>query len=467
MGRDRGRRGQRRPVRGARRARAGARVLVLEKADAAWSGGNSAFTAGAIRFAHGGLEDLRDIVEEDERLAGTDLDPYTPRTSSPTCGASRSGAATGDGARAGRRLGRRRPLAAREGSALPADVRAPGVRGRRAARFWGGLAVGTVDGGEGLMAQHRGGGGARRDRAAPRRRGRGSCAARTARHRRASSRRRRARAARRRGRARRGRVRGQPADARRPSRPELGRGEGARHAAQHRRGAARGARPRRPGRTATGAAATRSSGTRAAPPTGDRELTNRYSRQSYPVGDRGQRRRRALHRRGRRLPQLHLRQVRRRGAPPAAGHRGADLRREHGRRCCARSTTRRRAPRAWTPTRSPSWPTALGIDPERLERTVARVQRRDPARRLRPDGQGRQAHRGHRAAEVQLGAAGRAAAVHRLPRHLRDHVHVRRRAGGRRRARARHRRAPAAAACSRRASWSAGCSSTTTPAAAG
>src|SRR5215212_8726527 len=55
----------------------GARVLVLEKADEAWSGGNSAFTAGAIRFAHGGLDDVRSLVEEDERLAATDLDPYS------------------------------------------------------------------------------------------------------------------------------------------------------------------------------------------------------------------------------------------------------------------------------------------------------------------------------------------------------------------------------------------------------
>lgn len=37
----------------------GRRVLVLEKADEAWSGGNSAFTAGAIRLAHRGLEDVR------------------------------------------------------------------------------------------------------------------------------------------------------------------------------------------------------------------------------------------------------------------------------------------------------------------------------------------------------------------------------------------------------------------------
>ena len=62
----------------------GRRVLVLEKADEAWSGGNSAFTAGAIRIAHGGLEDVRDLVEGVEE--NTDLDPYTPRSSSPTCG---------------------------------------------------------------------------------------------------------------------------------------------------------------------------------------------------------------------------------------------------------------------------------------------------------------------------------------------------------------------------------------------
>ena len=48
----------------------GCRVLVLEKADPEWSGGNSAFTAGAIRIAHGGLEELRDILEGiDDELA--------------------------------------------------------------------------------------------------------------------------------------------------------------------------------------------------------------------------------------------------------------------------------------------------------------------------------------------------------------------------------------------------------------
>src|SRR5687768_4354748 len=52
----------------------GARVLVLEKAPRAWAGGNSAFTAGAMRVAHAGLEDVRDLVEPDERE--TVLPPY-------------------------------------------------------------------------------------------------------------------------------------------------------------------------------------------------------------------------------------------------------------------------------------------------------------------------------------------------------------------------------------------------------
>jgi tricarballylate dehydrogenase len=40
-------------------------------------GRHSAFTAGAIRLAHDGLEDLAGVVEDDERFGVTDLDPYT------------------------------------------------------------------------------------------------------------------------------------------------------------------------------------------------------------------------------------------------------------------------------------------------------------------------------------------------------------------------------------------------------
>jgi tricarballylate dehydrogenase len=59
---------------------AGARVLVLEKAPEAERGGNSLFTAGGFRFAHGGLEDLRrdvlvDLTESEARAV--EVPPYT------------------------------------------------------------------------------------------------------------------------------------------------------------------------------------------------------------------------------------------------------------------------------------------------------------------------------------------------------------------------------------------------------
>jgi tricarballylate dehydrogenase len=133
----------------------GARVLVLEKAAKAWSGGNSAFTAGAMRFAHGGLEDVLDVVEDDERHDVTDLEPYGVQ------------AFLDDMARV--TIGRGDPAMARVLAGDSADVMrwlaARGLRFRlmyeRQAyevggrlRFWGGLAVGTVDGGRGLIDQH-------------------------------------------------------------------------------------------------------------------------------------------------------------------------------------------------------------------------------------------------------------------------------------------------------------------------
>ncbi len=107
----------------------------------------------------------------------------------------------------------------------------------------------------------------------------------------------------------------------------------------------------------------------------------------------------------------------------------------------------------------------LGIDAEGFERTVAAFNAAVAARRVRPVGQGRQAHRGHRAAEVQLGApAGHAARSSGFAS----------RAGSRSRSAAcastRKRACSTAAgarcrACARPASSSAGCSSTTTRAA--
>src|SRR3954471_2923977 len=136
----------------------GACVLVLEKADPEWSGGNSAFAAGAIRIAHGGLAELRDILEgvDDDLAARTELDPYTDDECLRDMGRAPLGRGdermarilVGDSGPAVRWL-HERGLRFR----LMYERQSYEVDGRH--RFWGGLAVGTVDGGEGLMAQHR------------------------------------------------------------------------------------------------------------------------------------------------------------------------------------------------------------------------------------------------------------------------------------------------------------------------
>lgn len=57
----------------------GARVLVIEKAPEDMAGGNTKYTAGAMRFAYDGGEDLQDLLldPQDERLPRTDFGAYT------------------------------------------------------------------------------------------------------------------------------------------------------------------------------------------------------------------------------------------------------------------------------------------------------------------------------------------------------------------------------------------------------
>jgi tricarballylate dehydrogenase len=57
----------------------GARVIVLERAPEMENGGNSRFTAGAIRFAYRGIDDLREIMPDltQEEIARTDFGTYT------------------------------------------------------------------------------------------------------------------------------------------------------------------------------------------------------------------------------------------------------------------------------------------------------------------------------------------------------------------------------------------------------
>lgn len=61
---------------------AGARVLVLEKAAYEDRGGNSRFTGGIVRFAHGGLEDILPLVPEltEAEIARLDVEPYSADT---------------------------------------------------------------------------------------------------------------------------------------------------------------------------------------------------------------------------------------------------------------------------------------------------------------------------------------------------------------------------------------------------
>ena len=134
----------------------GRKVVLLERGEPDQAGGNSYYTAGAFRIAHGGLADVADLLDADERLAVTDLPPYPQDAFS-------ADMRTVTGGRADPELT----------AALVADsqdtlrwLHGLGLRfrlmyERQAYRdaagrqvFWGGLAVGSVGGGQGLVEQH-------------------------------------------------------------------------------------------------------------------------------------------------------------------------------------------------------------------------------------------------------------------------------------------------------------------------
>ena len=61
------------------RAKQGAEVLVLERAPRDERGGNSAFTAGAVRVVYNGVDDLYALMPDlsDEEMRNTDFGTYT------------------------------------------------------------------------------------------------------------------------------------------------------------------------------------------------------------------------------------------------------------------------------------------------------------------------------------------------------------------------------------------------------
>ena len=139
----------------------GAKVLVLERANEDESGGNSRFTAGAMRVVYDGVR----------RPQGLDARPHQRgdrqhrfRHLHPGSVLRRHGAGhaipgrSGHGRVAGHALARHPPLDAREGGAVRADLGPPGIQGRRQVQV-----LGRAHGG-GLGRRSRAGRFAARDR---------------------------------------------------------------------------------------------------------------------------------------------------------------------------------------------------------------------------------------------------------------------------------------------------------------
>ncbi len=135
----------------------GRRVVLIERARATEAGGNSFFTAGAIRMTHDGVDDLLDLVEPDARLPRTEVPPYPAaqfradmeRTTSGRCDPQLTDVLVAQSASAVRWLKALgmpfRLMYERQAYQRPDD----------SYLFWGGLAVGSAGGGKGLMAGHK------------------------------------------------------------------------------------------------------------------------------------------------------------------------------------------------------------------------------------------------------------------------------------------------------------------------
>lgn len=137
-------------------AERGRRVVLLERGAPDMAGGNSFFTAGATRIAHGGLADLADIVEPDERHGRTEVPPYTPEEYLADLEKVTEGRTDPDLARV---LVTEAHDAVRwlHGLGLKYRLmyeRQAYERADGSYLFWGGLHVGNVGGGEGLIADH-------------------------------------------------------------------------------------------------------------------------------------------------------------------------------------------------------------------------------------------------------------------------------------------------------------------------
>lgn len=133
------------------------RVLLIDKCPSTWAGGNSYFTAGAMRCVHSGLSDVLPLVNNvDAQLAeNIDLDPYTVQDFLNDLHRVTDG-------RYDRELGR---TLVEDSNVTVKWLAGHGVRfqlsfNRQAYKigdrykFWGGMCLKTQDGGKGLIEDH-------------------------------------------------------------------------------------------------------------------------------------------------------------------------------------------------------------------------------------------------------------------------------------------------------------------------
>ena len=134
----------------------GRKVFLLERGEADMAGGNSFYTAGATRMVHNGLDDLKDLVEPDDRHGVSEVPPYTAEEYT----------ADLEKVTEGRNDPQLTEVLVTEVSPTLRWLKSKGLKYRlmyeRQAYerpdgtflFWGGLHVGNVGGGEGLIADH-------------------------------------------------------------------------------------------------------------------------------------------------------------------------------------------------------------------------------------------------------------------------------------------------------------------------
>lgn len=134
----------------------GRSVRLLEQGAADLAGGNSYYTAGATRIAHNGLADIVDFLEQDDRHAMTEVPPYTAEDY----------AADLEALTEGRNDPELTKVLVSESQATLRWLHQLGLKYRlmyeRQAYdrpdgtflFWGGVHVGNAGGGEGLIADH-------------------------------------------------------------------------------------------------------------------------------------------------------------------------------------------------------------------------------------------------------------------------------------------------------------------------